>query len=486
MTRNVEGPGASDAETLEQRMPQTVSHGEAEHRANERGRQVIDFAASERPRREFGGPHLTPEIEGALGGQVVNFADLQHERQRVFDVPHGTEGLETEADHANAFNKSLGRTVGLTVYRGMVCISAKRRFPRRYEAWVRDTLNCSRAYAFKCKEIAKNPFLANASSWKHLPPSMTALYELSSIPPERLQVLAEGGELHAKLEISEAVELAEAETGDVYRPRPKRAPVRPVPIISEADEDDDEVTDADETDEADTDNGNPGAGGEDQEPDAERLAIDAADTVEDYKITRARRRRTVDHICQHGDAIARGLLAAGLRELAAALNRDADEIDPPAPAQAQIVPPAPTDDVSEADDEVPAADEGRADGSDEERSRRLAAEAERLADQSQVERDFLLPRCAAEIGAPIATLRRAVSGLLRKRAEVTAKEQLMRERQRARKERQRAKRLAKRAARELAEPEGDADADAPPEPAPRACQRTVKSKAAKKKKRART
>jgi hypothetical protein len=68
--------------------------------------------------------------------------------------------------------------------------------------------------------------------------------------------------------------------------------------------------------------------------------------------------------------------------------------------------------------------------SDEEQFRRVAAEAERLANQSEVERSFWLPKHAEEIGVPIMTLKKAVNAVLREWAERTAAERLKQDRAR--------------------------------------------------------
>jgi hypothetical protein len=75
--------------------------------------------------------------------------------------------------------------------------------------------------------------------------------------------------------------------------------------------------------------------------------------------------------------------------------------------------------------------------SDEEQFRRVAAEAERLANQSEVERSFWLPKRAEEIGVPIMTLKKAVNAVLREWAERTAAERLKQDRARVQQEKQR-------------------------------------------------
>jgi hypothetical protein len=90
----------------------------------------------------------------------------------------------------------------------------------------------------------------------------------------------------------------------------------------------------------------------------------------------------------------------------------------------------------------------------EQKLRRLASEAERLADQSEMERSFWMPKRADEIGVPVATLKSAVTAVLRERAQRTAAEQLEKERERKRQDQQRAaeereeQKLAKEEARE--------------------------------------
>jgi hypothetical protein len=195
---------------------------------------------------------------------------------------------------------------------------------------VKYDIRCSPGHMRKCKAIARNKFMVNRSNWNALPPSVAKLYPLSGIRPERLQILKEGGELHSKMKISDAVELAESEKG-VYRPRPKqRTPAQRSRTAADLAEDD-----ADNM-ESDTGSGSgSGDGAEDdsdREPDPERLAIDGEDLIEQFKIARAGGRRMVEYMRQHGDEVARGMLANGLRELANALNRDADQLDPPAPA----------------------------------------------------------------------------------------------------------------------------------------------------------
>ena len=100
---------------------------------------------------------------------------------------------------------------------------------------------------------------------------------------------------------------------------------------------------------------------------------------------------------------------------------------------------------------------------DEERLHRIRAEAERLANQNDVDRTYFLPKRAEEIGVSERVLKSAVSAVLRERAMRTAAEQLEKDRQRKREEQQRAaddrkdaelakeqKREQKRLAKELA------------------------------------
>jgi hypothetical protein len=243
--------------------------------------------------------------------------------ERVFAVPHGPDGLETETDHTHAFNNSLGRTVEEIFYRGFVCISARRKFPRRFESWVKDTLNCSSGYTRKCRSIASNRFLANRSNWNALPHSTAALYALSSISEERLQILMEGGELHAKLTIAQAVELAEAERGD-YRPRRAAAPTarrqrRPENVNDDADANDFESSDAGNAVDDDHENGG--------QIDSQRLLTDAEDIGEELRTAFARCRRRIEAIETHNNRIAKSMLASELRDIAAALTYRADALD---------------------------------------------------------------------------------------------------------------------------------------------------------------
>lgn len=225
---------------------------------------------------------------------------------------------ETLSDFTTAFNQSLGRTVREIIYRGMLCIAAKRKFPGEYERWIKNDLKCSRGYAYKCKVIADNKFLANASSWKHLPPSVAALYELSRISAERLAIFKEGGELHAKLKIHEAVELAEAEQDDSYRPKKKKERPAPAQQLATVDEDDDPSNTDDGSENADYDAA--------EDVGAEGVIIDADDIIEAFAETFARNRSKIEHVRQHGDRTARGLLADQLRDLIAKLERYANEL----------------------------------------------------------------------------------------------------------------------------------------------------------------
>ena len=92
--------------------------------------------------------------------------------------------------------------------------------------------------------------------------------------------------------------------------------------------------------------------------------------------------------------------------------------------------------------------------SDEETFRRITAEAERLADQSEVERSFFLPKRAVEIGVEEKILKSAITAVLRQRAERVTAEWVEQERERRRQEQQRTteerkqRDLAKEAARE--------------------------------------
>jgi hypothetical protein len=228
-------------------------------------------------------------------------------------IPHVPDGLLTEADHALAFNQSLGRTVSEIIFRGLVLISLKQKFPGAYERVVKDTLNCSRGYAYKNKTIAENEFFANASNWKHLPPSVAALYRLAGICPKRLQILADDGAVHAKLTIDKAVELAEAEKDDYL---PTREPG------------DDHGEPGDEPGD---DHGEPGDDDDDGdvgEIDSQQLLIDAEDVGEELKAAFALCRRRIDAIETHGDPTAKALLVSGLREFANSITCRADALDP--------------------------------------------------------------------------------------------------------------------------------------------------------------
>lgn len=232
--------------------------------------------------------------------------------------PRAPVGLETEAEHTTAFNDSLGRTIGEIVYRGRVCVSAKAKFPGRYQSWLRETLHCSKSYAFKCRTIAEHPFLAEVSNWKSLPSSTAALYELSGLPEARLQALVNSGEINCKLTIHEAIALAEMEAGD-YRPlrqtlaamiQRERNSISPGEI--------DEIALASVSDASDGVNG---------EIDFDRLLIAAESVDEAFQQVFARCRRRIEAIGTLASPAAKNMLAAGLREISASLSAEADALE---------------------------------------------------------------------------------------------------------------------------------------------------------------
>jgi hypothetical protein len=67
----------------------------------------------------------------------------------------------------------------------------------------------------------------------------------------------------------------------------------------------------------------------------------------------------------------------------------------------------------------------------------LEVEARRLANQSELERTFWMPKSAVRLGVPPATLRSAVAAVLRERAQRTAAERLERGEKRKQREGQR-------------------------------------------------
>ena len=74
---------------------------------------------------------------------------------------------------------------------------------------------------------------------------------------------------------------------------------------------------------------------------------------------------------------------------------------------------------------------------DDEQFHRVTAEAERLANQSEAERAFFIPKCAEALGVPVMTLKATVHAVLRERSNRTAAERLEQDRARKRQEERR-------------------------------------------------
>jgi putative DNA primase/helicase len=102
-------------------------------------------------------------------------------------------------------------------------------------------------------------------------------------------------------------------------------------------------------------------------------------------------------------------------------------------SEAKIVQfPAPASEGADAEEGA-----GAKEGADAKQLHALAVEAERLANQSELERTFFIPKRAEAIGVPATTLRSAVAVVLRERAQRTAAERLERDEKRKQREGQR-------------------------------------------------
>ena len=94
-----------------------------------------------------------------LDGQVIDFADVVAGVEEPI-IPR------TRAGYAAEINKTLGKTIENTLHRGLLGIAPRRDLAHgEFEAMIRSDLRCSPGYMRKCRAIAKNRFLANASNW---------------------------------------------------------------------------------------------------------------------------------------------------------------------------------------------------------------------------------------------------------------------------------------------------------------------------------
>jgi len=123
-----------------------------------------------------------------------------------------------------------------------------------------------------------------------------------------------------------AVELAEAEQDDTYSPRKKARSARPTQQIpsSEVVQEEDAEPDTNAED-----------GAEEHQPDPERLAVDAEEVVEAFKIARTRARRAIERVRLHADATTRAILGSELIEHGTAILALGQELTAQAQARSQ-------------------------------------------------------------------------------------------------------------------------------------------------------
>jgi hypothetical protein len=135
----------------------------------------------------------------------------------------------SRSEHARRINMAWRRSKESLFETGDCLEDAKRELDRdEYKAMLADDLAMDAATARKLRLIAKNRTLR--SHVNAVPGAFTALYELSQIPSERLEILIADGVIHAKLKRHEAEQLAATELGEPpHRPTPRVAEPEPEP-----------------------------------------------------------------------------------------------------------------------------------------------------------------------------------------------------------------------------------------------------------------
>lgn len=219
-------------------------------------------------------------------------------------------------------NASWQKTIEGIFESGRCLNEAKRELdPDDYNAMLAQDLLMSPSTASKLRTIAKHPTLF--SHVKKLPPYYATIYELTDISPERLEILIEEGKINPDMERWQAGLVAEAEAGEEqYRPN-RRVARRPATEAVAADDSDDDFADSDNTTETEADET------EADDDDEDQIVNLADDIGKAFAETLARTRRKIDYVRQHGDRIARELLADQLREVAEKIMRLADGVGDP-------------------------------------------------------------------------------------------------------------------------------------------------------------
>ena len=109
---------------------------------------------------------------------------------------------------------------------GAELLAAKREHPREFLAWVARSLPFGIDKAERLMAISRAFSTAPPELMASLPPAWTALFELSRLPIETLQVAVESGEILPEMTVEDARELVRL---DRDAPEPQRRTVKPGP-----------------------------------------------------------------------------------------------------------------------------------------------------------------------------------------------------------------------------------------------------------------
>lgn len=109
---------------------------------------------------------------------------------------------------------------------GAELVAAKREHPREFMAWVARSLPFGIDKAERLMAISRSFASVDPVVRASLPPAWTALFELSRLPIETIQVAVESGEICPQMTVADARELV---TGHRDAPETQRRTVKPGP-----------------------------------------------------------------------------------------------------------------------------------------------------------------------------------------------------------------------------------------------------------------
>lgn len=98
------------------------------------------------------------------------------------------------------------------------------------------TIGISQQWASQLMTIAKNPAITNNRNYGDLPNTITALFELSRLEPERVEEKIASGDINPEMTIKDAKKLHEPESKPITDPIPESAPA-PLMVIEPHSED---------------------------------------------------------------------------------------------------------------------------------------------------------------------------------------------------------------------------------------------------------